>query len=76
MFKASYNRGYSNLACSTTPGLYRKSSPVKCSYLSSSLDDNAEISASSLSKSYWASFALISSSRILSSSVSVIFIRE
>ena len=40
---------YSNLACSTTPGLYPKSSPVKYSYLSSSLDDNAEIVAASLS---------------------------
>ena len=36
---------YSNLACSTTPGLYPKSSPVKYSYL----DDNAEIVAASLS---------------------------
>ena len=54
LFKALINGEYSNLACSTTPGLYlgTKSLPVKHSYLSNSLDDNAEIVAVSLSKSY------------------------
>ena len=42
----------SNLAFSTTPGLYHKSSPVKYSYFSSSSDDNEDILAASLSKSY------------------------
>ena len=57
---------YSNLAGSTIPGLYYKSSPLKYSYLSSSLDSNTDILAASLSKSYWAGFALILSSKILS----------
>ena len=38
------------LAISAAPGLYYKS-PVKYSYLSNYLDDNAEIAADSLSKS-------------------------
>ena len=42
----------SNLAFSTTPAVYPKSLPVKYSYLYSSLDDNAQIFAASLSKSY------------------------
>ena len=42
----------SNLACSTTPGLHPKSSPLKYSYLSNSLDDNEEVSAATLSKLY------------------------
>ena len=46
------NGYYSNLACSATPGLYPKSSLVKYSYLSNSLDDTAEILAASLFKSY------------------------
>ena len=50
----SPNKEYSNLALSTTPGLYPKSSPVKYSYLSNSVDDNAEILAVSLSKLYLA----------------------
>ena len=37
---------------STGPGLNLKSSPVKYSYLSSSLDDNADFLAGSLSKLY------------------------
>ena len=52
LLKASPNGKYSNLAFSTNPGLYLKSSPVKYSYISSSLDDNANILAASLSKSY------------------------
>ena len=40
---------------------------------SNSSDDNAEILAASLSKLYWAGFALILSSRILVSSANVIF---
>ena len=48
----SPNGEYSNVGLSTTPGLYPKSSPVKYSYLCSSLDDNAEILAASQSKSY------------------------
>ena len=48
----SPNGEYSNLGLSTTPGLYPKSSPVKYSYLCSSLDDNAEILAASQSKLY------------------------
>ena len=63
------NGEYSNLACSTTPGLCPKSSPVRYSYLSNSLDDNVEMLAALLSKSYWAWFVLILSLRILSSSV-------
>ena len=52
LIKSSPNGEYSNLAFSTTLGLYLKSSPVKYSYLSNSLDDNAEILATSQSKSY------------------------
>ena len=52
LLKTSPNGQYLNLTFSTTPGLYPKFSPVKYSYLSSSVDDNAEILASSLSKSY------------------------
>ena len=51
-------------------------SNLKQIYLSSSLDDNAEILAASLSKSYWSWFDLILSSRTLSSSVNVIFIKD
>ena len=40
------------LASSTTSGLYPKSSPVRYSYQSNSLDDNAGILATSLSKLY------------------------
>ena len=47
------NGEYSNLAFSNTLGLCPKSSSVKYSYLSKrSLDDNAEILAASLLKSY------------------------
>lgn len=52
LFTASPNGEYSHLVCSTTPGLYANSSPVKYSYLSRSLDDKAEILAASLTKSY------------------------
>ena len=51
LLKTLPNGEYSNLARSTTPVLYPKSSPVKYSYLWNSLDDNAEILAVSLSKS-------------------------
>ena len=43
LLKSSPTGEYSNLAFSTTLGLYPKPSPVKYSYLSNSLDDNAEI---------------------------------
>ena len=46
------NVEYSNLACSTTLGLYPKSSPAKYSYLCNCLEDNADILAASLSRSY------------------------
>ena len=52
LLKTSPNGEYSNLAFSTTPGLYPISSLVKCSYLSNSPDDNAEILAAPLSKFY------------------------
>ena len=52
LFKASPNGEFSNLTFSTTPGLYPKSAPVKYSYLSNSLDNEAEILAAFLSKSY------------------------
>ena len=52
LLKTLPNGEYSNLVCSTILGLYPKSSPVKYSCLSSSLDDNAETLAASLSKSY------------------------
>lgn len=61
------------MALSTTLGLYPTYPPVKYSYFSDSPDDNAEILDASQSKSYWAWFALIVSSRILSSSA-VLFI--
>ena len=51
LLKTLPNGEYSNLAGSTIPGLYPKSSPVKYSYLSNFLDDNAEILAASLSYS-------------------------
>ena len=52
LFKALSNGEYPNLAFSTTAGLYSKFSPVKYSYFSHSPDDNAELLAVSLSKSY------------------------
>ena len=52
LFKVSPNGEYSDLACSTTTTLYPKSSPVKYSYLSNSVDHNAETLAASLSKLY------------------------
>ena len=52
LLKISPNGEYSNFALSTTPGLYPISSRVKYSYSSSSLDDNADILAASLSKPY------------------------
>ena len=66
------NGEYSNLARSVTPGFYPKSWPVKYWHLSNYLDGNAEIFAGSLSKLYWAWFALILLSRILVLSVNVI----
>ena len=76
LLKTLPNGEYLNLASSTTPGLYSKSSPAKYSYLFSFLDNNTEILAASLSKSYWAWFALILSSRTLSSSVNVNFVMK
>ena len=52
LLKTLPNREYSNLTCSTAPGLYPKYSPIKYSYFSNSLDDNEEILAASLSGSY------------------------
>ena len=46
------NGEYSNLACSTVLGFKPKSSPVKYSYLSKLLEDNVDILAAFLSKSY------------------------
>ena len=53
------NGEYSNFACSTVLGLRSKSSPVRYSYLSKLLEENADILAASLSKSYCVSFCLI-----------------
>ena len=50
------NGEYSSLAYSTVLGLRSKSSPVKYSYLSKLLENNADILAAFLSKSYCASF--------------------
>ena len=46
------NGEYSNFACSAVLGLRPKSSPVNKSYLSKLFQDNADILAASLSKSY------------------------
>ena len=74
--KTMPNGDNSNLAFSNIFGLYPKSSPVKYSYFSRrSLDDNAEILAASLPKSYWAWFDLILSSKILIWPVTVMFVR-
>ena len=68
--KTAPNGEYSNLVFSGTFGQCSKSSPVKYSYFSKrSLEDQADIFGASLPKSYCAWFALILSSRILSSSV-------
>ena len=64
LLKTLPSEEYSNFAIWITSGLYLKSSPVKYSYLSNSPLDNADILAASLSKSYWALFALILSARI------------
>ena len=48
----SPNGEHSNVSFSTTAGPYPKSSPVKYSYLSSSLDYHAELLAASLFKSH------------------------
>ena len=74
--KTTPNGEYSNLVFSSTLGLCPKSSPVKYSYFSKrSLEDKADILAASLPKLHWALFALILSSRILSSSVNVSVIK-
>ena len=52
LLKTLPNGENSNLTFSTTPGLYPKSLPVKYSYFSNSPDDNADILAVCLSKSY------------------------
>ena len=56
LLKILPNGKYSNLACSTVFDFKPKSSPVKYSYLSKLLEDNADILAVFLSKSYCASF--------------------
>ena len=74
--KTMPNGDNSNLSFSNIFGLYPKSSPVKYSYFSRrSLDDNAEILAASLPKSYWAWFDLILSSKILIWPVTVMSVR-
>ena len=67
------NGEYSNFARSTVLGLRPKSSPVNNSYLSKLFQDNADILAASLSKSYCDSFCLIFLIKILIWSVTVIF---
>ena len=67
------NGKYSNLVCSIVLGLRPKSSPVNNSYLSKFLEDNADILAASLSKSYCGSFCLIFLFKILIWSVTVLF---
>ena len=67
---------YSNLACSTVLRLRPKSSPVKYSYLCKLLEDNADVLAAFLSKSYCASFFIIFLRKILIWSVTVISIRN
>ena len=52
LLKTSPNGEYSNLAFLSTLGLYPKSSSVRYSYLSNSLQDNAGILVASLSRSY------------------------
>ena len=67
------NGEYSSFACSTVLGLRPKSSPVNNSYLSKLFQDNADILAASVSKSYCDSFCLIFLFKILIWSVTVIF---
>ena len=59
LLKILRNGEYSNFACSTVLGLRPESSPIRYSYLSKLLEENADISAAFLSKSYCASFCLI-----------------
>ena len=59
------NGEYSNFAFSAVLGLRPKSSPVKYAYLSKLLEDNANILAAFLSKSYCALFYLIFLFKIL-----------
>ena len=68
------NGEYSNLGFLATPGLFPKSSPVKYWHFSNLPDTNAESSAASRSRLYWACVALILPSIIFGSSVNVIFI--
>ena len=56
LLKILPNGEYSNLACSTVLGFKPKSSPRNYSYLSKLLENNADILAAFLSKSYCASF--------------------
>ena len=42
LLKILHNREYSNLACSIVPDFKPKSSPVRYSYLSKLLEDNAD----------------------------------
>ena len=48
------NGEYSDFACSTVLGLRPRYSPVRYSYLSKLLEENADILAAALSKSYCA----------------------
>ena len=59
------NGEYSNLACSIVFGFKHKPLPVKYSYVSRLLEDNADILAAFLSKSYCASFYIIFLFKIL-----------
>ena len=65
LFKNLLNGEYSNLACSAVLGLRPRSAPVRYSYLLKLLEDNADILASFLSKSYCASFYIIFLPKIL-----------
>ena len=74
--KTLLNGEYSNFACSIILGLRSKSSPVKYLYLFKLLEDNADILAAFLSKSYYASFSLIFLPKILIWSITVIFMNR
>ena len=76
LLKILPNQEYSNLACSIVYVFKPKASPVKYSYLLKLLEDNADILAALLSKSYYASFCIIFLSKSLIWSVILIFIRN
>ena len=65
LLKIILNGEYSNLACLIVFGFKPRSSPVKYSYLSKLLEDNEDILAAFLSKSYYVSFCRIFLFKIL-----------